>query len=96
MLVAIEHYQSYILLTEINNSHRVLRVRCGSASFWNGENDPCPTTQSDNMGGRLVIAFAAEQKAENAGRKLLSMQKQGQTDIEDAVAALKRQTARSN
>ena len=28
------------------------------------------------MGGRLVIAFSAEQKAENAGRKLLSMQKQ--------------------
>jgi uncharacterized membrane protein len=48
------------------------------------------------MGGRLVIAFLAEQRAENAGRKLLSMQKQGQTDIEDAVAALKRQTARSN
>jgi hypothetical protein len=31
VLVAIEHYQSYILLTEIKNSHRVLRVRCGSA-----------------------------------------------------------------
>ena len=42
------------------------------------------------MSGRLVIAFSAEQKAENAGRKLLSMQKQGQIDIEDAVAALKR------
>jgi len=27
------------------------------------------------MGGRLVIAFLAEQRAENAGRKLLSMQK---------------------
>jgi len=48
------------------------------------------------MGGRLVIAFLSAQRAENAGRKLLSMQKQGQTDIEDAVAALKRQTARSN
>jgi hypothetical protein len=33
------------------------------------------------MGGRLVIAFSAEQRAENAGRKLLSMQKQRQTDI---------------
>ena len=38
----------------------------------------------------LVIAFSDEQKAENAGRKPLSMQKQGQIDIEDAVVALKR------
>ena len=48
------------------------------------------------MSDLLVIAFSDVQKAENAGRKLLSMQKQGQIDIEDAVVALKRQTARSN
>ena len=45
-----------------------------SARFWNGENDPCRTTQRHNMSDILVIAFSDVQKVENAGRKLLPMQ----------------------
>ncbi len=47
-----------------------------SARFWNGENDPCRTTQrhNNNMSDILVIAFLDVQKVENAGRKLLPMQ----------------------
>ena len=42
------------------------------------------------MSDLLVIAFSDVQKVENAGRKLLPMQKTGQIDIEDAVVALKK------
>ena len=44
---------------------------------------------SSHFGGRA-------KGPENAGRKAAVDKKQGQTDIEDAVAALKRQAARSN
>jgi uncharacterized membrane protein len=37
----------------------------------------------------LVIGFANEQKAKEGTHKLLSLQKQGQIEIEDAVIATK-------
>ena len=42
------------------------------------------------MSELLVISFANEEKAEQGGRKLLSMEKQDLITIEDAVIALKK------
>jgi len=48
------------------------------------------------MSELLVISFANEEKAEQGGRKLLSMEKQDLIAIEDAVIALKKLTAPSS